>query len=183
MLPEDNLGDFLQSLSFGKLVEIFAALKDTCQPKRQAYLEIPEVSPEKIAQPYRKAQFLAQKRMAAQIKKNGHVNAGPVEEPIPNSSKNAKLESKATVPKGKAAVKPKAKKPKKEQTKTAMKARKNPRKPCDGPMQAAMKKYVTEQKAQGSTHQEALKSWKSSSERAGIVASVDLQEAKRRRYL
>lgn len=173
------MGGFLHSLPYDKLVEIFVALKATSTPKGQAYLEIPEVSPEKVAQPYRKAQILAQKRMAAQIKKNGQVNTDPVEEP--NPPKDEKLEGKAKVPKKKSAGKPKAVKPKKP--KTAKTEHKNPRKPSDGPMQAAMKKFITEQKAQGSTHQEALKSWKFSSERAEIVSSLDLQEAKRRRYL
>ena len=177
---QEDLGVYLHSLSYDKLVEIFAALKATCKPKGQAFLEIPEVSPEKVAQPYRKAQFLAQKRMAAQIKKNGQANTHCVEEANPPN--DTEFESKAEAPKRKAAAeKPNAVKPKKP--KTAKKDGKNVRKPSDGPMQAAMKKYITEQRAHGCSYQEALKSWKFSSERAEIVASVDLQEAKRRRYL
>lgn len=51
-----------------------------------------------------------------------------------------------------------------------------------GPMISAMKRFVDQRKAEGTSHHDAQRLWKNSEERRSIVEQMSESERKRRRY-
>ena len=53
---------------------------------------------------------------------------------------------------------------------------------ANGPMTEAMKEFVQARRGEGVSYRDAMKQWRTSTERASIVNSLSPSEQKRRRY-
>lgn len=145
--------------------------KKTPSPNTVHYHDISDLeTPEAIPQPFSKVALQAQKRL------QGALNAQPKQgQPQPEEDVVAK-EVPESVQKlqpvhsdgdGRPEDAPKQKKP---------------RAASAGPMQNAYSDYLRSQKAEGHSHLEAMRSWRTSSERAKVMESLSKAEIKRRRY-
>lgn len=128
-------------------------------------LEVPELdmTPSPVPLPYKKTQLAAAKRLEKELKQQ----------------KSSATKPEARVPK-KAKAKVKPNKSKKSPPAPANKVEVT--KSSKGPLMDEMNKFVSDAKANGHSHREAMALWRESEERAQIVNSMSESERKRRRY-
>ena len=145
-----------------------AAPPQEVTPTRQAYMEPPKDTPDKIPKPLAKVQLAADKRMQqkiARIKKAGN----PAEEPSTHEAAcPAKPKSEDSAPK-----------------KAKEKASKKPEKKRDmsqGPMQKAMAKFFSAKRSEGMVYKDIQQAWRKSASRAKIIAKMSPAERKKRRF-
>lgn len=132
--------------------------------------DVPEETPEKVLQPLKKAQLIAQKKLEQQARKDKTT-----EKAKQKKSKSAKPDAKPGKKPGKKPA-PKSKSCK-ANGKGCQKA-----KGTQGPLQKALAQFVKANKAEGKAYREIMKEWMESSEREAIVSTFDQSERKRRRY-
>eukprot|EP00435_Cladocopium_sp_Y103_P050758 s1012_g15.t1 len=136
--------------------------------------DVPEETPEKVLQPFKKAQLIAQKKLEQQARKNK------------SAEKTEKTEEKPAKPGSKPSAKPGVKpgkkpSPKSKPSQTEGKGGKKA-KGTQAPLRDALSKFLKANKAEGKTHREIMKEWMDSAEREAIVSKFDQSERKRRRY-
>ena len=137
--------------------------------------DVPEDTPEKVLQPYKKAQLIAQKKLEQQARKektaeNAEEKSGKTTKPgvVATRKKPGKKPGKKPAPKSKVPTN------KKQRCQTA--------KGTQGPLREALAQFVKGKKAEGKPYREIMKEWMESSERDAIVSKFDQSERKRRRY-
>ena len=129
-------------------------------------------TPPPIPNPLKKTQLAAAKRLEKELKMAKVEADTGVKKPKTAKGKKAKGDSK-----GKKDKKSSNKNKKKQETGDP-----KTKKAANGPLTEAMKDFVQARRGEGVSYREAMKQWRTSTERASIVNSFCPSEQKRRRY-
>lgn len=129
-------------------------------------------TPPPIPNPLKKSQLAAAKRLEKELKMAKAEKKEGVEGTEKAKGKKAERDNKKPG-KGK-----KDKKSKKQKHETGKKTKNA----ANGPMTEAMKEFVQARRGEGVSYRDAMKQWRTSTERASIVDSLSPSEQKRRRY-
>lgn len=133
-------------------------------PEPVSFFQVPGTdTPEKVLNPMRKIQLVAQRKLEQQLKKQ-KAEAGQSAAEVNNSE-----------------IKPDTKPDAKTETKRA-KGPKRPRRENNGPMQDAMKEFFQLGKDAGKPHHQIREEWKKSAQRAAICDKLGEAERKKRKY-